>query len=405
MISLESITFNHDAASADHDALNIRVNASTAVTLPEWRKGVTLNPEDSPVAYALAPTKGHTLTVRATFRRSDPTVNSVTIRTFNPRDTRIQGCIYALLVKLGIIPIVRPPPPVLNALGEVKETAVLFGANDVVTVTLDLGDTQIWSGGVNVYDDTWQWQYRNSAGGWVDFQTSRHRAYVLLDVPTTPWTQAPYASTNTALPWIEVLDRACAWARGSTNADTAAGKVTESVYNLGPSVLEYDCPHGGSSIYSSGSFDCTAFLDRLRGGPGLGRYVNCSDCATIVSTFANALGCDLWQSRMYGPNSFALNALLAIGSNVWQTACGWQGFSYHEVAWKGGCTENDALFDACLQVDGDADPTSPPHVPLLPVNIVFGASGAGLYRDRLATPAGRANCQAQPTSRTRRTVH
>ena len=92
-------------------------------------------------------------------------------------------------------------------------------------------------------------------------------------------------------------------------------------------------------------------------------YVNCSDCATFTSTFSNVLGCDLWQSRMGPPvGQFALNDMLAIGSNVWQTACqgidGWSGsFSYHEVAWKGACLADDHIFDACLQVDGDADPT------------------------------------------------
>ena len=30
-------------------------------------------------------------------------------------------------------------------------------------------------------------------------------------------------------------------------------------------------------------------------------------------------------------SGFALNEILAIGSNVWQTACGWGSFSYHEV--------------------------------------------------------------------------
>lgn len=405
MITLETITFNHDTSSSDRDALNVRVNATTAATLPEWQRGMTVNPEDCPVAYAIAPTKGHTLTVKVTLRRTDPSTTNVTVRTFNPRDTRIQGCLYALLVKLGIIPIVRPPDPVLNALGEVKETVVTFGASDVATVTLDLLDTQLAAKGVGIYDDQWQWQYLDPSGGWVDFQTTRQRIHVLLDLPTAPWTQAPYASSNQSLPWIEVLDRACAWASGTSDADTAAGRVTAEVYALGPSVLEYDCPHGGSTNYAFGGFDCTSFLDRLRGGPGLGRYVNCSDCATFVSTFANALGCDLWQSRMSGSASFALNPLLAIGSSVWQTACGWAGFSYHEVAWKGGCTASDAVFDACLQVDGDADPTSAPHTPLLPVNMVFGASGAGLYRDRLATPSGRANCQPQPTTRQRRTVH
>jgi hypothetical protein len=178
--------------------------------------------------------------------------------------------------------------------------------------------------------------------------------------------------------------------------------VTRSVYGLGPSLITYDCPGGGSSHYSLGNFDCTAFIDRLRGGIGNGVYVNCSDCATIVSTFANALGCDLWQSRMgWG---FALNELLGIGSTVWQTACGWPSFNYHEVAWEGACTAQTDVYDACLQVDGDSDPTSPPHVPLQPEDLRFGNPGDLLYRDRLATVAGRPNCQPQPGTRTRRPI-
>ena len=55
-------------------------------------------------------------------------------------------------------------------------------------------------------------------------------------------------------------------------------------------------------------FECTQFLDRLRGGPGLGGTVNCTDCAVIVSTFSNALGCDLWQSRM-GSQQFEVNPI------------------------------------------------------------------------------------------------
>jgi hypothetical protein len=167
--------------------------------------------------------------------------------------------------------------------------------------------------------------------------------------------------------------------------------VTREVYNLGPNVIEYDCPNLGSTHYIIvGEFDCTAFLDRLSGGIGSGHYVNCRDCATIVSTFANVLGCDLSQSMM-GTNSdvFFLNPMLAIGCNTWHPGCtSWDGhyFSWHEVAWKGACTSDDEIFDACLQVDGDADPTSAPHTPLLPINMRFGNPGDGEYRDRLAAP-------------------
>jgi hypothetical protein len=178
--------------------------------------------------------------------------------------------------------------------------------------------------------------------------------------------------------------------------------VTAAVYDLGPGTVEYDCPGGGSSHYSAGNFACTAFLDRVRGGFGNGRYVNCSDCGTIVSTFANALGCDLWSSRM--GYQFGLNELLAIGSSTWMTACGWGGFSYHEVAWSGGCSAGDDVWDACLRVDGDADPVHAPHTALLPTKLRFGNPGDMTYRDRLATPATRGACAPDPVTRVRRTV-
>jgi hypothetical protein len=101
---------------------------------------------------------------------------------------------------------------------------------------------------------------------------------------------------------------------------------------------------------------------------------------------------------------FDLNELLGIGSNVWQTACGWPSFSYHEVAWEAGCTAHDDVYDACLRVDGDGDPTAGPRIALLPQDLRFGNPGDLLYRDRLATPAGRPNCNPQPATRQRRFV-
>jgi hypothetical protein len=184
----------------------------------------------------------------------------------------------------------------------------------------------------------------------------------------------------------------------------AAGLITEHVFALGPGTITYDCPGGGSSHYTiGGSFNCTAFLDRLHGGFGNGQYVNCTDCGTIVSVFSNSLGCNLWSSRM--ASGFGLNPILAIGSNVWQTACGWGGFSYHEVGWTGGCTQNDNVYDACLEVNGSNNPTTgPPWIPVLPKNMLFGAVGAMQYRDRLASVAGRPNCNPQPATRVQRPV-
>jgi hypothetical protein len=379
-VQLQSIKFNHDATAATTDALNIRRNATQAVTIPEWQHSISNNSADSLAAYAIRETQGNTISIQAQFQLSES----------HPLSAQIRAT------------AVTP-----HVLGEVRAKQVFFLANGITNFEpFELQNVQIWSSGVGIHDITWQWQVRlQSTDPWIDLTTSRHRIYILLEVPKSPWQQSPFAPTNTQLPWTEVLNYACRWASGATQLDDVATLVTREVYHLGeitPQILEYDCPGGGGTRYAYPDFDCTAFLERLGGGTGRGRYVNCSDCATIVSTFANSLGCDLWQSRM--GNSFALNPILAIGSSIWQTACGWDGFSYHEVAWKGACTANEEVFDACLQVDGDIDPTTAPHTPLLPTNLRFGNPDDGQYRDRLAAPSGRLNCNPQPTTRTRRQI-
>jgi hypothetical protein len=222
--------------------------------------------------------------------------------------------------------------------------------------------------------------------------SATHRLYMVLAQPTAPWV----AET----PWIEGLDIACVWAAGAADADTAAGLITQR-YN-GSGVVSYDTVQGATQ-YGFTTFSFSQMIDRLNGGPGLGGKVNCTDSADTVSTFSNLIGCDLWESRM--EQSFALNEVIAIGYNVWAVPFGW-GFSYHEVPWKGACTDSDNIFDGCLQVDGDADPTTAPHTPLLPQNMLFGDCTAMNYRKRLCTPAanGCPNCEAQPATRTRRPV-
>jgi hypothetical protein len=399
-ITLEAIKFNHDSSSASNDALNLRRNATDFVPVPEWQRGVSVNPEDSPAAYSIQDTQGQTLTIKARFHR-DSVTKAVQVRALDDAVSPPGpgGCLGWL------VDLVRALLRALfgNVLGEVPPTKVVFDAQgNSGYVTLPLVNARLWTAGVGVRTTTWRWQYRLGSGPWTDMVTTSHRIYSVLRVPTAPWQQAPYNAANTQLPWTEVLDHACGWAALSSTLEQAAARVTEKVNALGPATVTYDCPGGGSSHYSWGGFDCTAFLERLRGGTGNGVYVNCSDCATIVSTFANALGCDLWQSRMgYG---FGLNPMLGIGSSVWQPACGWSGFSYHEVAWESACGANEPVWDACLKVDADADPTTPPHTALLPTNMRFGNSGDGDYRDHLATPAGRPNCNPQPGTRTRRSV-
>jgi hypothetical protein len=44
------VKFNHDTASSANDALNIRKNFGTAITVPEWTHGQT-DPTNSPAAF------------------------------------------------------------------------------------------------------------------------------------------------------------------------------------------------------------------------------------------------------------------------------------------------------------------------------------------------------------------
>jgi hypothetical protein len=408
-VQLEAIKLNHNPGSATADAINIRRNATQTVTVPEWRRGISVKAEDAPACYAKKETAGNTITIQAQFTRLHPSIKSAEIRAVDadvepPGEPK--GCIGFLLwlIKLLIRAVAG------NVLGEVKARTVTFGHSTTTGFeTFELEHVRLSSAGIGVRTTTWRWQYRRKTSDpWTDFATSRHRIYVVLETPTAPWSQTPYSSGNVSLPWTDVLDYACAWAALKTGRDAAATAMTQELFDLGPSVITYDCPGGGSSAYAWGVFDCTAFVERLSGGTGNGIYVNCTDCATILSTFANIVGCDLWQGEM--GYWFELNRIQGIGSPVFEPVCdscgcGWQGaFSYHEVAWKGAVNDDDRIFDACLLVDGDADPTAAPHTPMLVANMRFGAPGDGDYRDRLATPVGRPSCDPQPSTRQRRAI-
>jgi hypothetical protein len=185
------------------------------------------------------------------------------------------------------------------------------------------------------------------------------------------------------LPWTRALEYACTWASGSTDANGALTAITGRV-NSGYG-LEYDTSSGASfytkQMRASGrwTFLLSPFLERLGGGTGTGNKVNCTDCATIVSTFANLVGANVQASRMGVPGTgFDCNKIIAIGFSAWAYPfeSGGKGhFSYHEVVWTAGAGVRDPIYDACLQLDSSDDPWNwaggGSHTPKLPTNMVF----------------------------------
>lgn len=369
LYEVSGIVFNFNTTTHSNDALNLRRNFASTLPAPVWRRGLSVPASDSCALYAMQPTQGQPLAIRVALRANG--LNAAYVRA-------VGG----------------------GTLGQVKEQLVSFdaaGASGWQTFALE--NTSFHAHGVCANTITWSWQWRRLATDpWRPLVTTRHRLYVILDLPTLPWVQT---TGSTSLPWADALDIACGWAHGATTRDVAATLVTTRYNGCGR--VSYDTV-SGATFYGFTDYQLTQMINRLNGGPGLGDKVNCTDSANTVSTFANLLGCDLWQSRM--SSGFQLNPMIAIGYNTW--AIPFSGsFSYHEVAWKGACTSADNVFDGCLHVDGDANPVNAPHTPLLATNMLFGDCSTMNYRLRLCPPgaSGCGACQPQPaTTRKRRPI-
>jgi len=371
-VILLAIQFNH-RDGATHDAFNIRFNETVAVTPPEWRRKTTFTAQQSPAAYAIKETCGNTLIIKAQFYGTANSTVLVRAVQARPDARQTRGC-----NPIGLLLPTSSALQRINVLGEVREREIRFDANGETDLEdFELQNVLIWTVGVSVSTTEWRWQFRaTGTDRWTDFAITRHRIYTVLQIPNCPWQQNPSEEEITQLPWAEALEYACDWAAGALDVDEVAMLVTRNVYDLGLSHFRYD---GSLSFYSCPNFNCTQFLDVLKGGLGVARLLNCSDCATVVSSFANLLGCDLRQVQL-GPCSFTTNPIKLISHK--QEAP--EPFGGHEVAWKGSVTDDGRVFDACLQLDGDPAPDQPPFSPLLPTNIPFGSASARDYRFRFS---------------------
>ncbi len=159
-------------------------------------------------------------------------------------------------------------------------------------------------------------------------------------------------------PWVAAIDPALRAIDGvEPDPEAVLDALVEWIFNdLG---LTYDTRYGASSYASyrggwdTGHFNMTDFLT-LR----FGEVVNCSDCAGILTSYANMLGARLAYLTIL--RNFSLNEILAIGQEEY-TSCPFGpsscGFSYHAVTTTGGA---EWIWDATLALDGDEDPGSEP---------------------------------------------
>lgn len=345
-INLEAISFNHDPLSATRDALTISRNEVDGVVAPEWRRGLS-HPEDSPAAYTIGQISANRLTITAQFRRQPTDPMSVEVHAVG---------------RTG------------NVLGNVKSRTINFD-NELSAFELFELDSPSQNLGVGVHDISWDWFIEGTLR-----QTTAHRIYTILSAPQDPWGQPGSSVPGFQLPWTEVLEHACREADGATSVNEAAAMLTQWVYSLGQSKLRYDEYSSGSSNFTvpgMRTFKCTSFLRVLADELATPARVNCTDCATILSSFANILGCDLTQSRI--GVEFETNRIQKIGidSTVRQP------FRFHEVAWKFPPEGMPSLYDCCLRFDGDADPTDDTFSATLGINVPLGEPARSGYNFRL----------------------
>ncbi|MEM8541175.1 MAG: LamG-like jellyroll fold domain-containing protein [Pseudomonadota bacterium] len=394
-VTLASITFNHDPTHSSVDALSIRKSGAVAVKIPEWTHGMT-DPMASPAAYAIDKVRSKTITLEASFTIDTQAATTVQIQALNG-----------------------------GVLGAIAPVTVNFvnGVSNPQFVTLSLPNHQIATAGVKAQNASWTWQYKVSTGGWNPMTTSNHRIYTVLSQPTMPWQQDANPA-ETQLPWTTALEHACAWAAGKTTSDAVLSAITTKVYeSLGLTYetvqgeSKYTGPNGAGTQFA---FYLTQFLKYLKGSGGNGKVVNCTDCASIVTSFANLVGTNvqasIMQDNRFGDpqQGFKCNKIQAIGDTTWRYPFSPKNiFSYHEVVWEPATGNFDNIYDACLKFDSGNDPWKwtggGTHVPVLPLKFPFTSQPlpttlpiatpftAQTYRERLAqnSAAGIGKCIPQ----------
>src|SRR5215472_7669361 len=163
-VQLEGVAFNHDNSAATGDALTIRRNATQDVTVPEWRRGFSVLPEDSPAAYAKAAVAGNTLTIKVQLSCTDPKLSTIEVRAL---DADVDpspgpgGCLGFIVWLLRLLARAL----VGNALGEVAARTIAFppsGATGLEPFTLT--GVRLDKVGVGVRTTRWRWQYRPAGG-------------------------------------------------------------------------------------------------------------------------------------------------------------------------------------------------------------------------------------------------
>lgn len=261
--------------------------------------------------------------------------------------------------------------------------------------------------GICMSQDIYQWRAGMFNGAQINrqtniYKTGPHKAYIILDEPKPPW-KNKYGEKENA--WTNALELACQWACGAATEHQAASSITIGVNTSGR--FQYEVKKGEAKYVDGANVELTEFISRVNGGDGLDADVNCTDCAAFVVSLSNLIGCELYSSRM--GYDFDTRPYTAIGRDSFAPpSWGW-GFSYHEVAWSGGCHDGDHVYDACLRVDDTCSSNVSDRSETIPAGMMFsdGSPNAPFAYRECLTPStlnGYYRCISRPERRIRRGI-
>ena len=304
--------------------------------------------------------------------------SSVLVRTVDPVGDKVDGLDYYLEESRVSIKDHDNPLKSIRLLGDVEPTRIHFNERGNSYVEDDIGDgiieltissADIWRHGIGASWQLWQWEYSIDDGktwelvdGFFLKGISIHRIFLIKNPPTWPWSgydeeirEVSGEDASSRWPYIGALEWACKWARGETTEVGIASKIVARLNDGTGERFKYQ--KAGANNYTSvyhKYFDCGRFIDRLNGKFGRGPNVNCVDCAHMVISLCNALGCNLQPGKIENTedtNPFELNPLVLIGYK--ELTDGNQTFAYHQVAYITNPDDEtqDHIFDACIKYD------------------------------------------------------
>jgi hypothetical protein len=374
-LRVTNIKFNHDTSSSSKDAINIRRSCSKGIDVPngEWIDSGDIVTNE-PFCY----TTNRAVTVKARFEAS----GFITSAVIRATCAGACGSLSSLL-----------PTNVVFAGGVSSPEYVEFSMTNRTLSCIDrsLGGMLLWTA-----------DSINGQSGCNMNDSGPHFVYTILGEPKPPW-KNKYGEKENA--WTNALELACQWACGAATEHQAASSITIGVNASGS--FQYEVKKGEAKYVDGANVELTEFISRVNGGDGLDADVNCTDCAAFVVSLSNLIGCELYSSRM--GYDFDTRPYTAIGRDSFAPpSWGW-GFSYHEVAWSGGCHDGDHVYDACLRVDDTCSSNVSDRLETIPAGMMFsdGSPNAPFAYRECLTPStlnGYYRCISRPERRIRRGI-